>query len=112
PASATRSTTGMIRVKNFAAYLLGETSVYSGYSCTYAAAMYGGWGPPYSSHAWAVTGATVTGGQGTGAINVTFPSDGWYSVLFSARDAQGVSAGAGLSVFSATPGFHVSGCEG
>jgi len=46
PAAATTSTSGAIRIKNFAAYLLGETNVYTGYSCTYAATMYGGWAPP------------------------------------------------------------------
>lgn len=112
PNAVTTTTASTIKIKNLLVAILGPTNVYTNETCTYSSSISGGWGKPYSSFSWSVDWATITGGQGTTAINVVFPTDDTYTAIFSGHDSLGVSGSAVLGITAQTPTGRVSGCEG
>jgi len=73
--------------------------VNTGNSCSYSANSPGGFGG--NTYSWSTDG-TITDGQGTSAVYVTFGTDGSHSVEVQVTDSQGATAYSSLSVTSQT----------
>jgi hypothetical protein len=112
PNATTATNASAIKIKNLLVSILGPTNVYTNETCTYWTAISAGWGQPYSSFSWGIDWATITGGQGTTAINAVFPADDTYTAIFSMQDSLGVMGSASLDITAQTPTGRISGCEG
>jgi hypothetical protein len=79
--------------------VFGENPVNTGRGCDYSLSIYGGY-PPYTIQ-WSVDG-TLTQGQGTMGISMTFDSDGSHLVSALVTDSHGQATYGNLDVTSQT----------
>lgn len=77
-----------IQENSLSASISGPTSVDTGISCDYSVGAFGGFGG--YTYLWSTDG-TITDGQGTAAVDVTFGSDGSHSVEVQVTDSQGAA---------------------